>query len=141
MFNGLYMTDNKKPNRPFLPLVIVFIITNALFLSAKALITRWNIDPGVLIVGNLVLFIATLVSFYFHNRSLQTTNAGAILRMTYASMGSRMFICIIAIVIYIVIARSQVNKGGIIVCMILYIIYTAIELAVFRKLSKQKKHA
>jgi hypothetical protein len=141
IFYQRIIMENKKPNRPFLPLVIVFIITNALFVSARALFERYNISVDVLIVGNLVLFISTWVSFYFYNRSLRSNNAAAILRMVYASIGSRMFICIIAIVIYIVIARSQVNKGGIVGCMFLYIVYTAVEMAVLRKLSKQNKHA
>jgi len=126
--------------KAFRPILLIFIITNALFLSARPMFNKWNIDTDVMIIGNLVLFLATVVSFYLYTRSMHTKNAHAIIRTMYGSIMSKMIICLIAAFIYISVAGKSVNKGGIFGCMFLYLLYSFIEVAILMKLSKQNKH-
>lgn len=126
--------------KAFRPLLFIFIVTTALFITARPLFNRWNIDTGVLIIGNLLLILATLVSFYLYTRSMHTKNAHAVIRTMYGSIMAKMIICLVAAFIYISTAGTSVNKGGVFGCMFLYLLYTFTEVAILMKLSKQNKH-
>ncbi|OQP62332.1 hypothetical protein A3860_28630 [Niastella vici] len=131
---------NKTVFRSFRPLVLIFVITNALFLTSRARLNQWNIDVDVLIIGNLVLFAATAVSFFLFTRQLNTKNPQAIVRTVYGGVLSKMMICLVAVFVYISIAGKGVNKGGVFGCMFLYVLYTTLEVVTLMKLSKQKKN-
>jgi hypothetical protein len=118
----------------------LFIITTALFITSRARFAGWNINVDVIITGNLVLFAATAVSFFLFSRSLGSKNPMAIVRTVYGGVFSKMMICLITVFIYISIAGKGVNKGGIFGCMLLYVLYTALEVVILMKLSKQKKN-
>jgi hypothetical protein len=133
------MTNNTV-FRSFRPLLLIFIIISALTITGRAWLSRWNVDGNVLIVGNLVLFAATALSFFLFSRSLGTKNAQAIVRTVYTGVLSKMIVCLLTVFIYISIAGKGVNKAGIFGCMFLYLLYTTVEVAILMKLSKQNKH-
>jgi hypothetical protein len=131
---------NKTVSRSFRPLLLIFIVTTALFITNRARLSQWDIDVDVLIIGNLVLFAATAVSFFLFTRSLNSKNPQAIVRTVYSGVVSKMMICLVTVFIYISIAGKGVNKAGVIGCMFLYLLYTTIEVITLMKLSKQKKN-
>ena len=133
------MTNNPVL-KAFRPLMLIFIITTALFITSKARFAQWNINADVLIIGNVVLFLATAVSFFLFSRSLGSKNPQAVVRSVYGGVFSKMMICLITVFIYISIVGKEVNKAGIFGCMFLYLLYTTIEVMVLMKLSKQKKN-
>lgn len=116
------------------------MVTTALFITSRARFARWNINVDVMIIGNLVLFAATAVSFFLYFRSMGSKNPQAIVRAMYSGMLSKMMICLLTVFIYISIVGKGVNKGGIFGCMILYVLYTVFEVVILMKLSKQKKN-
>jgi len=127
--------------RSFQPLLVIFFITNILFLTNRARLSQWwDLNVDVLIIGNLILFAATAVSFYLFTRSLNSKNPQAVVRTVYSGVVSKMMICLVAVFIYISIAGKGVNKAGIFGCMFLYFLYTTLEVAILMKLSKQKKN-
>jgi len=130
-----------KKNKPWFPLVIVFVILNALFIAGKNMLARQGVDNDVLIVGNLILFAATLFSFLIYLRSLRVNSGGSAVRGMYGSFMIKFFTCLIAAFAYIMIAKKDVNKPALIVCMGLYILYTIIEISSLQKLLKQNKNA
>lgn len=132
--------ENKTAARSFLPLTIIFVITSGLLLTLRTLFDRWKIDPDVMIIGNLVLFLVTLFSFYLYYKALRTKNVQAFLRMVYGGMFLKMMICMIAAFIYIFTVRKGVSKGAIFGCMFLYFLYTFVEVAILMKLSKHQKN-
>jgi len=123
------------------PVLIIFAVVTLLCLAIPPILSRWSIDAEVLLVGNLILFIATLVSFVFYRRSLGNNHAPYFMRMIYSAMFTKMAICIFTAFIYIVTYKKEVSKGAIFACMFLYFVYTFVELAVVLKLSKEKKNA
>ena len=133
------MRRNKRS--PLFPVVLFFILLNALFIGGKNFLERHGFDQSVLIVGNLILFGATLLSFVFATRGLNSENAKAFVRSVYVSIMIKLFICVIAAVIYIFIFRTNLNKPSLFACMGLYLIYTFIEVSVLTKLLKKKKNA
>jgi hypothetical protein len=132
--------SNNSVSRSFRPLLLLFIITTALFITNRAWFAQRDLNVDVLIIGNLVLFAATAVSFYLFSRSLGSKNPQAIVRTVYGGVFSKMMICLITVFIYISIAGKGVNKAGIFGCMFLYLLYTIFEVAILMKLSKQKKN-
>lgn len=133
------MKQNKLA--PLRPAILLFVILTALFISAKNLLIRRNVDQDVLIVGNMLLMIVTLASYLLLYRGMQSANPNAFVRAMYLSFIVKFFIIVLAAALYILIAKSNVNKPALIFCLFLYLVYTFIEVSVLTKLMKQKKNA
>lgn len=130
----------KKNDRAFVPILIIFIVTTALFITIPSLDFLWNMDRMVMIIGNLIIFTATLISFRLYRRSLENNNVHAFLRMIYGGMFAKMMICMFAALIYIMIVKKDVSKGAIFGCMFLYFVYTFTEISIILKLSRKQKY-
>lgn len=105
------------------------------------MLLRWGFDPDVLIIGNLLVVIITLVSYLVLNRGMRSTNPHSFVRAIYGSFILKFFVIAITAFVYIMIAKKNVNKASLITCMFLYLIYTFIEVSVLTKMMKQKKNA
>jgi hypothetical protein len=130
-----------KSNKPWLPLVILFVLLNIFFFAFHDWLVKKGVNNDVLIIGNLILFIATLLSFMIYVRSLKFSGGGAAVRGMYGSFMIKFFTCLVAAFAYIIVAKKDVNKPALIICMGLYIVYTVIEISSLQKLLKQKKNA
>ncbi len=107
-------------------------------LILKSILTEANINYLVLLAGNGVLFLATMLSFYFYRKSLLHRNPQAFLRMVYSGMLLKMAICLGAVLVYVLLAGRGVNKIAVFGCFALYLIYTFVEVKTLMNLSKQK---
>jgi Ca2+/Na+ antiporter len=94
----------RRNRNPLLPIIVFFILLNALFLVGKNFLERSGFDQSVLIMIKL-------------------------------------FICLIAALIYIFLFRKNLNRPALFTCMGLYLVYTFIEVSVLTKMLKQKKNA
>src|SRR5436190_20276925 len=112
----------RKNRSPFFPIVFFFIITTGLFVSARNFLERNGFDQEVLIIGNLVLFIVTALSFIIGKKTLRSSNPNAFVRGIMISTMMKLFVCAIAAFVYIMIFKSQLSKPSLILCMGLYII-------------------
>lgn len=124
--------------REFAPIVLLFVIINALAIALRSKLAGWNIDPDVLIAGNLFLFAVTFFSFLIAKRGLQDQNANKFMRSVYGSIMFKLFLSIIAAFVYIAIYRKELNKPGLIICMALYLVYTFLEVSILTKILRQK---
>jgi len=129
---------NKKP---FMPVVLLFLILNALFIAGRTMLERWNADQNVLIIGNALLFIITLVSFLLAQRGLRNTNTHAFIRAIIGGIMIKLFVFVIAAFVYISIFKKEINKPALFTCMGLYLVYTFFEVSVLTKQLKQKANA
>jgi len=130
----------KKGEKAFLPILIIFIAVNALLFIPRSLQFLWGMDRSVMLVGNLILFGATFISFNLYRRSLADNSVHAFLRMIYGGMFAKMMICLVAAVIYIMAAKKNVSKGAIFGLMFLYFVYTFVEISIIMKLSRKEKY-
>jgi hypothetical protein len=127
--------ENKT--RSFWPIAAIFVVVALFALAARNwLAERWNMDYLVLSVGNLVLFLATVFSFYLYSKALRNKNIQLFLRMMYSSLLVKMVFCLAATLLYLFIAGRDVNKAAIIACFVLYMVYTYIEVKILMRLSK-----
>ena len=128
-----------KAQRSFLlPLALVFIICNVFFISLKALFTKWGIDNAVLIIANSLFLIINLATFFIQQKALRNTNPNVFIRSVMAGMMIKMFVCIIAIIIYWFIMGPAFSRASVFAGMLLYLIYLAVEVSLVTKLNKQK---
>jgi hypothetical protein len=132
---------NKVAGRPFLPIVILFILICLFCLLASSWLQGRSIDYRVLLTGNGILFLATSLSFYFYNKALHRADIQAFLKMMYASLLLKMAFCIGATLLYLLLTGKDVSKYAILACFGLYILYTFAEVKILMGLSKQQKNA
>ncbi len=134
------MTRNRNRNS-FLPIILLFVAFNALFIAGQRWLAKFNADRDVLIIGNAILFIATLVSFFLYRKALKNNQPHKFLKYIYGGMFLKMLVCLIAAFAYIASFGKDVNKAGIFGCMFLYFLYTFVEVSILLRLSKEQKNA
>lgn len=118
----------------------MYVITNAIFITGRRWAGNWNVDTDILIIGNTVLLIATLISFFLYQKSLGSNQPQAFLRYIYSGMFLKMIVCLLAAFIYIAASEKGVNKAALFGCMFLYFVYTFIEVSILLRMSKQQKN-
>ncbi|MCU7549453.1 hypothetical protein OCK74_10025 [Chitinophagaceae bacterium LB-8] len=126
--------------RAFLPVFLLFIILNSFFLLGNGLLNKWNANKDVLIVGNLMLFLITLISFIVAQKGLKNPNPHAFTRAVFGSILLKLVVCIIAATVYIATYKSNLNKPALFGCMGLYLVYTFMEVSILTKLLRGKAH-
>ena len=132
--------ENKAIVRGYRPILMIFIVLEAVFLFLAAVLLAWGIDYRVLMSGNLLLFIVTTVSFVLYVRGLRNPNANAFVRVMYGSMLVKFFVCLLAVLIYAMIARAAVNRNGVLGCFVLYVIYTYLEVRMLLRMNRKAKN-
>ena len=138
-FKNKNMVRNKF--RPFLPVIILFIIVNAFLIAARTSIESRGFDQPMLIYANILLLAATFFSYLIARRGLVDPNPNAFVRSITGSLMAKMLLVIIAIVIYVFSIEGEINKPSLFAAMALYLVYTFIEVGILTKQVKQKDHA
>jgi len=123
-----------------LPFIVIFFLLNLLILILRLWMGPSPIYAAILL-GNLVLFAATIVSFNLYRKSLLNNNVQVFLRLIYSGMFLKMIICISAALAYILIVRNAVSKIAVFGCFGLYFIYTFAEVKILMRLNKHQKNA
>ncbi|HVG13837.1 MAG TPA: hypothetical protein VM935_02715 [Chitinophagaceae bacterium] len=133
------MNRNKRP--AFLPILLLFIIMNALFITGKSFLQRIGADQEVLLYGNLFIGLISLVSFLISQKGIRNPNAHGFIRGMYGGIMLKLFACIILAFVYIASVGKQVNKPALFICMGLYLVYSFVEVSLLTKLLKVKPDA
>jgi hypothetical protein len=126
---------------PLMPVIILFVVLNALLLTGRDFLERNGFDQGVLIVGNMILFAITLLSFWISFRNLKSEDPNKFVRGAMMNTMLKLFICAAAAFIYIFSFRNQLNKPALLACIGLYFIYTLFEVSILTRLLKGKRNA
>lgn len=132
---------NRNSLAPLGPMLLVFILLNAFFISGKSMFVKWGVEQPVVIIGNLVLFLVSLSSFLLSRRSLRSANPNAFVRAMYGSFMIKLLVCVTGVFIYIMSVKKNINKPALFICMGLYVVYTVIEVSSLTKLLREKKNA
>jgi hypothetical protein len=128
----------KERRKPLAAIVILFIVLNGLFIAGRPMLERWGADQNVMIIGNVILFIITLISFFIGIRGLNSSNPHAFVRSVFGSITIKLFLCMIAAFIYIATYKKDLNKPALFTLMGLYLLYTFIEVSTLTRLLKLK---
>jgi len=131
---------SKEIRRLFVPVVLLFIILNAFFLIGKNWLQKYGFSQNVLMMGNLILFLVTVISLYFHVKGFLHKNIQVFFRSVYGALMVKMLVCAAAVVIYALLSKPNLNKPALYICMALYFVYSFIEVRMLFRLLKQKKN-
>jgi hypothetical protein len=132
------MTNKTQQSKAILPLIIVFVFVTVLMIAAKKQLQLCQI---VIVVGNTVLFGASLASLLLYQRAMAHPTTMGFLRNTYSGLFLKLFVCAAAVVVYIMLDREHVNKQAIFSCVFLYFIYTLLETRSLMQWNKARKNA
>lgn len=130
-----------KREKRLLPVILLFVILNALFIALGKRLKEWGLDTDVLLIGNSFLFVITLVSFLISLKGLQHKNPHVFMRSVMSSIMVKMFLAIIAAFIYISIYKRGLNKPALFICMGLYLVYTFLEVNILTRILRQQPNA
>jgi hypothetical protein len=130
----------KRKFKSFFPIVLFFIVLNGFFISGKNMLNRWDMDQDVLIIGNLILLVITLVSFFLAQKGLKNPNPHAFVRSVYSGMMIKLFLCVIVVFIYVSLYKNTYNKPALFTCMALYLVYSFMEVSILMKLLRKNPH-
>ncbi len=112
-----------------------------LFLDRRGIFANAGIDGTVVIIGNFILFLVSLIALIITLKSFKSENPQAFVRAVMGSFIIRFFVVALSAFTYIMVAKQAVNKKALMLCGILYIIYSILETKKMLSLLKKKKHA
>ena len=124
---------------PLLAVLILFLILNAFFIVGRNFFEKWNTDQSVLVGGNLVLFLATLSSYFLATRSLRSTNPHASVRAMYGSFHDQIIHLHTRGHLFTSSGEKNVNKPALFTCMGIYVVYSILEVSVTHETDEEKK--
>lgn len=128
-------------SKNFIPVIILFVSLTALIFLLRSLLEDHGFDVNFLLISNLLLFVLSLVAFMIQLKGLRSADPQKFVRGVYASMMIKMFICMIAVLIYIVLNKKNINKPALFTSMGIYIFYTVIEVSGLMKAARKNTNA
>ena len=123
------------------PVIALFIIINILAFIFKSSLINYGFDVPFLLIANALLFLLSLFGFYIQTKGVRSSNVNAFVRGLYSSLLLKMFVIIAAIFIYIFMIDGHVNKPSLFTSMVIYLVYTSIEVIQLMKLARNKNNA
>ncbi len=120
------------------PLVLFFLITNALFVVGEKKIIAWGMKQDVLIIANILLFICSLIGLLLQLNASKNPNPNAIVRAVMAGMGLKLIGFAAALLIYLSMVGKDKSVYSIYASLGLYVVYTWIEVRLFLRQNPKK---
>jgi hypothetical protein len=122
----------------FRPLYILFIIVTTLLIVTRDTLATWKIDKDVVLGGNILLFVFTFIGLLLQLKAIKNPNPNAIVRAVMAGMGLKLLGVAIAVLVYVSMVGKAKNVYGVYVCLVLYLLYTWLEVRLFLSQNKAK---
>lgn len=120
------------------PLYIFFVIVKLIGLVFYKQFKSAGIDPDVFLLGNIFVFVLTMVSFYMLNKGLKAKTTFNFMSAVYGSFLMKFLVGAGAVVAYVLLAGAQKNLPAIFATMFLYLFYTFLEIKALLELLKNK---
>ena len=118
-------------------MVIMFLVIALIVLIFRNFLQANGIDWQLVSGGNLVIYLITTISLHLLSKGLTATTTPRFLGNALGGVFLKLMACAIAAGIYIYIARKDINKTGLFICMGLYLVYTFVEMKIIMKQSKE----
>lgn len=125
-------------NKFLSPFIFLFLLFNSLLFSFKGYLANWGLQFEMLLVSNFLFFIISLILFFIQKKALKDSNPNVFIRSIMGGMLLKMFVCTIAVAIYVIVFKDSFSKNSILLSMFLYLTYLGVEVFVATKLNKQQ---
>ena len=109
------------------PIVVLFVLVNVICAILFSWFTSAGLDPIVLLAGNSLVFVLTLSSCYLMKNGLTATSTTGFLSSVYGSFIMKLFFVGLVVVLYVKLSGDQMNVPAVFTSMVLYLLYTFIE--------------
>lgn len=127
-----------KFSKGFLPIFILFSVITFLIFAMKAGLKQWGFDISILLWGNVFLLILSSFSFLIQYKALKTSSPQLFTRYFYLSFAAKFMLVATTVLIYSFNTKT-INKSSILACMVLYLVYTFVEISFVLKTLRTKK--
>lgn len=121
-----------------LPIVILFIIVNALVLVFGKKLEGYNIDSSVILGANILFLLINIFSFFIQTRGMHHSNPHVFVRSVMTGMMLKMLLCVAAVFIYVYASGQGFNKKGVFISLFLYLFYLGAEVKILMNMNSKK---
>ena len=135
------MTNKVPARKLYVPVMLFFIVVNGFLLAGNKLLQTMGIEQPVAIIGNLILFIATMLSLYLYQRAMTHVSTQGFLRNAYSGLLVKLVICLVSVAIYAMVEKANLNRQGVFACVFFYFIYSVIEMRSLMRWNKERTSA
>lgn len=121
-----------------LPAFIVCITITIVFMALPNLWDGYGINHTVVTMGNLLLFGLSAITLSMHFKAIKNPNPNVFSASVMGSTVIKLFVLGIATVIYLIIAGKEKSILAIVAGMVLYVIYTVLDVKSALLLNKKQ---
>jgi hypothetical protein len=122
-----------------IPLFSLFVVIDALLLWYQKDLPRYHIDAMVVFAANTLLFILSVLSLMMHTKAIDKKNPNAAIRGVMGATVLKLFVLGAAALVYLFLCdQNSRSLNAIFVGMILYVVYTFIEVRIASKANQEK---
>ncbi len=114
-----------------------FIVVAILLRVFSANIIEKHLDPNVLQVANLILFILAVVNIYMQVKAVENKNPHVFTRSVLGGTIMKLFLLVGVIFLYLSFAGKEKNVESIFVAMVFYVVYAWLEVRISLQLNKK----
>lgn len=129
---------NAQHKKLYFPLIILFVLINALSIVFKPFMLKHQIDNAVVIASNTLLFFISILSLYMQLKSVNNANPHAMVRGVMGSVVLKLFVLGTAAFLYLYAAGESKSVNALFISMALYLVYTWLEVRLALRLNPPK---
>ena len=129
---------NNNFNKLLLPAFILFVLITVLFVALPSLWDGYGINHIVVIFSNVILFALSAITLTMHFKAAKNPNPNVFSASVMRSTVIKLFVLGIATVVYLVIAGKEKSILAIVTGMILYVLYTIVDVKAALLLNKKQ---
>ena len=122
----------------FRPVIIFFVVVNALCLSCGRWLDAKGIDHIVLMYANLILFLLTLIACFMHVKALRNNNPYAFVRAVTLAAFIKLVVIAAGVAVYLITAGEKRSIYAVAAAMAIYIVYTIFEVKGAIRMNRKK---
>ncbi len=116
--------------------LFVFVVLSVLFMAVKTYFPEYRFMA--LEMGNLLMALLSLSTFFIVKKQMKE-RPQAFVRGVYSASLLRLMVCMIAVLVYVLLNRTQLHKQSVFVLFAVYFIYTAMETFLLSKIVRVEK--
>lgn len=129
---------NAQNRKLFVPLIILFVLVNAISILLNPLFINHQIDNLVVIGANTLLFFISVISLSMQLKSVNNSNPHAMVRGVMGSVVLKLFVLGTAAFLYLYASGESKSVNALFISMALYLIYTWLEVRLVLRLNPPK---
>lgn len=120
------------------PLLLTFVLIAAIIFFTGNMLATSGILARVLHGANLLMLLLSLIVFLIQYKAMHSSNPHAFVRAVMMGMIIKMFVSIGAVLVYYAANPDGFSKISVAAALVIYLLYTAVENVMLRKLNRKK---